>query len=228
MKRRIVFKYYHTRADIICLQETHFQENQEVVIKNEWGYDIIFSHGLNNTRGVCILFNNKCDFRITKKAKDQEGRMIACEHENIDDPTLRFTLCNMYTPNKDQPKFFINTVQTISEFTAELIMIGDFNLVMDIYKDQKGKNINYNHWKSLNVLQQIQQDMKLEEIWRIRNPDLKAYSWMRSNPDYIATRIDFALVTQGLMNMVNNCTYTAGIKTDHLAFWMNLEMIDMQ
>ena len=41
-------------------------------------------------------------------------------------------------------------------------------------------------------------EMSLVDIWRVRNPDQIMYSWMRNRPRYIASRIDYALVTQGL------------------------------
>ena len=55
-KRREVFRWLKKFHDgIIFLQETHSSEKQEHLWKNEWGSDIIFSHGTSAARGVAIL-----------------------------------------------------------------------------------------------------------------------------------------------------------------------------
>ena len=51
------------------------------------------------------------------------------------------------------------------------------------------------------------------------NPNSKRYSWYKCRPSLIASRIDFALVSQGISDMCENTGYTTGIKSDHLAFY---------
>ena len=43
------------KADVIFLQETHSTVKTETQWKNEWGAEIITSHGSSNARGVAIL-----------------------------------------------------------------------------------------------------------------------------------------------------------------------------
>ena len=48
------------------------------------------------------------------------------------------TLVNIYAPNNDNPTFFQNLLDRILSFECEeVIMGGDFNLVLDVQKDKK-------------------------------------------------------------------------------------------
>ena len=48
------------------------------------------------------------------------------------------TLVNIYAPDNDNPTFFQNLLDQILSFECEeVIMKGDFNLVMDVQKDKK-------------------------------------------------------------------------------------------
>ena len=48
------------------------------------------------------------------------------------------TLVNIYAPNNDYPTFFQNLLDRILSFECEEVIIGgDFNLVMDVQKDKK-------------------------------------------------------------------------------------------
>ena len=67
------------------------------------------------------------------------------------------------------------------------------------------------------------QEMLLVDIWRIHNPTTQRYSWFRGVNK--ASRLDFALVDQGVANKTANCTYTTGILSDHSAFYIVVDLI---
>ena len=49
------------------------------------------------------------------------------------------TLVNVYAPNEDDPDFFKSLAEHIEDFQKDEIVIGgDFSLVLDIEKDKKG------------------------------------------------------------------------------------------
>ena len=48
---------------------------------------------------------------------------------------------------------------------------------------------------------------------------------MRTNPVYTASRIDFALISQGLFCSCVNTMYLAGIKSNHLAYYLAVDQI---
>ena len=56
LKRKMCFRWFKKQnADIVLLQETHWSNDIENVIRNEWQCYIFFSHGMQNARGVAIL-----------------------------------------------------------------------------------------------------------------------------------------------------------------------------
>ena len=99
---------------------------------------LFFSSFSSASTGVCILFNDNFQFEIIRKFFDQEGRFIIIDMK-IDNKIL--TLVNIYAANNNNPTFFQNLIDRILSFEwEEVIMGGDFNLVMDIQKDKNGGN----------------------------------------------------------------------------------------
>ena len=226
IKRRTIFNYYRVRGNVICLQETHSDSECEQLWRTEWGGNIQFSHGTSTSKGLCILSDKSIPFRIVKTNSDTVGRLLACEFENIDDPTKRLTVCNIYGPNKDSPQFFVDLVNIISEMSPHIVAIGDYNLVMNVQIDRKGSDRN--HTRSRQMLSEICDRMYLIDVWRVRNPHVQFYSWMRTRPYYTASRLDFALISQGLSSSCGNCMYIPGIQTDHTAFFININILDQK
>ena len=191
VKRRAIFNYYRARADILCLQETHSDQNCVDVWTAEWGGDAYFLHGSTNAHGVAILCKKFIPYRVIKQSTDLHGRLIVCDLEHINDPTKHFTLGNIYGPNADKPQVFAEAFEKLSCMSVEMILMGDFNLVMDTRKDRRNSDINY--WNSHGLIEKAITDFEMIDIWRARNADVELFSWKRGNQ---ASRIDYGLVTQ--------------------------------
>ena len=74
-KRRIIYTWRRKQnADFIFLQETHSKLNSERQWKNEWGGDMIMSHGIPNSCGVAILFKKGVDCTVHSTILDLLGR----------------------------------------------------------------------------------------------------------------------------------------------------------
>ena len=64
------------------------------------------------------------------------GHFIICDLETNG---KLLTLANLYGPNEDDAIFFTSFFDHLSDFKCEEIIIGgDFNLVLDLEKDKKG------------------------------------------------------------------------------------------
>ena len=49
------------------------------------------------------------------------------------------TLANVYAPNKDNPTFFEDLFNHLSDFSChDIVIVGDFNLALDLEKDTRG------------------------------------------------------------------------------------------
>ena len=191
----MIFNYCRSRAKIICLQETHSTKSDEQVWTTEWGGAAVFSHGSNTSKGVCILIQKKANIGIHNIIKDPEGRYILMQL--ISESQNLYTLCNVYAPNKDNSFFFDALSQNLSDYPAEKIIIGDFNVVIDPKKDRY--NSPMNNWKSHASLMELMDEYKLRDTWRCRNNDKQFYSWRR-NYTKQASRIDMALISEGTDN----------------------------
>ena len=141
-KRLAVFNYLkEKKCDIYCLQDTHTTKASERFFRSQWNNECIFSSGTSNSRGVAILFSKSLDFKIHNYISDPEGNYIKC-YLSVEDN--RFTLINLYGPNKDTPVFsetILNIAETIEN--TNLMICGDFNAIQD-------EKLDYYNYKGIN------------------------------------------------------------------------------
>ena len=117
IKKRIdVLNYLKDKkADIICLQDTHWVEKDEPQIRAIWGNECIV-HGLKtNSRGVAVLFGKDFEFKILHSDKYENGNMLVVDIKISD---LHLKLINLYGPNKDTPAFYQNLESIIETSTV--------------------------------------------------------------------------------------------------------------
>lgn len=129
-KRIDVFEYLKDKNfHIYCLQDTHFTQNDEERIRNQWGKNCVFSNYRSNARGVAILFGKNVEFKIHDQITDENGNLLILDITILNQ---RLTLINLYGPNNDSPNFF----QSISDYidrinNSDFIICGDYNCVLD-------------------------------------------------------------------------------------------------
>ena len=77
-KRVDIFDYLKNKGcHIYCLQDTHFTNEDEKNIIDQWGNsNCIFSNYKSNARGVAILFGKTLDYKINRKLVDSDGNYI--------------------------------------------------------------------------------------------------------------------------------------------------------
>ena len=209
---------------MIVLQETHSTLNCEKIWQSEWGGKIIFSHGESNARGVCILIVKNLSHKIINVETDTNGRLI-CIEINVDN--VLYNLNAIYAPNTDNPNFFQELRQKMSNKCEKRILAGDLNLTFDVQLERL--NTFANNSKSREVLTNLMEEFLIEDVWRIRNPDTRHYSWIKkSNPNspVRASRLDYILTSQGLK--IDNITYCPAPNTDHRAAFISVKTSDKE
>ena len=224
-KRRAIFHRYRSSCKILCLQETHSDSETEKIWKSEWGGQIYFSHGQTNARGVATLIHPEFHGKTSCLYSDRDGRSITIR-VNINDVTLSIT--NIYAPNKDSPNYMETNIRRTFEVSENIVVIGDFNTVMDPQLDRKNST-EHNHPKSAAKIRELEEELHLHDPWRAQNSNQVRYSWYRNikrGHEIItqASRIDFALVSHGLSNMTHNCFYLQGLKSDHSAMFIGFNI----
>ena len=101
---------------------------------------------------------------MIRQFSDQEGRYIIIDMK-VDNKIL--TLVNIHAPNNDNPTFFQNLLDQILSFECEeVIMGGDFNLVIDVRKDKKGGNATTHR----NLLKEVQNIANSLDLTDVANP----------------------------------------------------------
>ena len=67
--------------------------------KNEWGAEMLFSHGSPNSCGTAVLFSNNTNYKLLSTIPDPLGRLIILKIQ-INEKV--YVLVNIYVPNKDK------------------------------------------------------------------------------------------------------------------------------
>ena len=135
-KRSEIFNWLRSKKfSLYLLQEVHCSNDKISIWSSEWGYKSFFSCCSSAKGGVAILFNNNFSFQILRLYSDTNGRFIICD---IETEGKCITLATLYAPNEDETSFFQHFFDHLSDFQCDdLIIGGDFNLILDLDKDKK-------------------------------------------------------------------------------------------
>ena len=222
-RNQVFYNFKQSKYHIFLIQEAHSTFETETKWKSEWCGDILFSHGTTESRGTCILFKENISKKIHQVISDQGGRYLILDIEIND---FRFTLASLYAPNEDNPGFyleFINRVESIGNDNR--IIGGDWNLVLDLDKDKRG-GVYRTNAKAADVVHSWMDDTDLCDIFRHLHPEQYCYTWKRLQPTPgIFCRLDFFLISFGLVNKVDKADIMPGFKSDHSAPVLLLEIL---
>ena len=229
IKRKKVFQFYNSkRCDVLCLQETHSVKEDEEEWALEWGGRILFSHGDSNARGVAILFQRGFSGRISEVSCDKDGRFVKC---NIYKEEVYVELGCIYGPNRSKPCFYEEKIRMMHNSCENVILVGDYNVVLDIEKDCNNPNRSYD-LDTAAALKRIMNELSLVDAWRTVYPEEKRFSWYRrttkKRPEDTlliqASRIDYGIVSKGMCNQIHSTMYLNGVGSDHSAFFIGFEL----
>ena len=212
VKRRKVFHYLRNiESDIIFLQETHSDKNDENFWKLQWGELCWFASYSSNSRGVAILIRNSVSVKVKFLFYDPNGRFLIL---NLILNDMLVTLVNIYAPNNDDPDFLLEVFAEIDKFdNSALIIGGDFNAVIGPL-DYQGTRQRHSNIRVSNMLSVIIEEYNLVDVWRHFHPTSRQYTRHQKNPQ-VLSRLDYILVSS---NFISNCVKSKiypGIQSDH-------------
>ena len=117
-------------------------------------------------QGVCTLLSKHVtDFKLIYQ--DFDGQILIGEI-TLHGTTL--TVCNIYAPNVDSPAFFQQVIEVVEQTdVCDRVIIGDFNLVLDVEVDRRGSA--HNHTKA-DLLLQYMGNADMIDIWRLNHPQV--------------------------------------------------------
>ncbi|KAL9963682.1 hypothetical protein ACROYT_G027211 [Oculina patagonica] len=102
-------------------------------------------------------------------------------------------------------------------------MGGDFNIFFDENLDCFGGNRKIKD-RSVNEIKDMMSENDLIDIWRIRHPDDKRFTWRQKTP-LIQRRLDFWLVSDSCQEEVLATDVIPAIKSDHSAISLHFKSI---
>ena len=207
-----MFLYFKKlNVSVVCIQETHCQPDVQHIWSAEWGGKMLFSNGKDNSCEVAILFNLNVQVEIEKISGDNDGRLLmadCCVNQQ------QVLIVNAYAPNLDSPVFFMRMFETISTHKyGDRVLCGDLNLVLDVGKDSM--NRKNNNIKSKNLLDAYMEQANIIDAWRYLNPKQFQFTWNRKRPNEVFARLDYILITQGLLAQIKTAKILPAYKTDH-------------
>ena len=224
IKRLTVFEHLKKKGDIIFLQESHSTPEDESKWKEECEGEVLFSHGASNARGVMIIFSKKLELEIVRSTLDKGGRYIILECLI---QGTRFLIWNIYAPNnKVEHKSFLSKLkeEICENYDLNIpykIGIGDWNFTEETIDRLGG---NYTVLKdSVSILEEINEKCDMVDIWRIRNPDKRLYTWRQKKPIVIHSRIDRIYISDIMQYNVSKTDIIPGIRSDHSAVTMSIK-----
>ena len=189
---------------------------------------MFFAHGTNHSCGVMTLIRKDLDFEDESCLCDPAGRFIIL---NATVQGVKYIFANIYAPNKvrDQCTYFKDLQERldgiISSPEQKVVIGGDFNVTFDSNLDCLGGSPAQK--ESVKVLEEICFDMDLVDIWRIRNPDGRLFTWKQTRP-LIQRRLDFWLISDICQDEVEQVKIIPSIKSDHSAITLLFNGIEEQ
>ena len=213
---------------VIMLQETHSTKDLE----NSWSLQlqcekVCYSHGESNARGVLIAFQNDLDVTIKQNVCDENGRLIVLKCIIQDSP---FLAINLYNSNNEGEQ--VKILKRISEViesidpdhTSAIIMCGEFNFIQDINLDSDGGSLEPKY-SSISAVAQLQNSRDLIDIWYLRFPHTRRYTFRQPN-SFLQRRLDYFLVSDFLQDHTKHVDNIPAVNTDHSTIVLQLSKIE--
>jgi exonuclease III len=221
-KRDSVFYWLKNKnLDIICLQEAHCEPDTLDKWRNEWGGRIIASFGTGGSKGTCIMLKKNLPISIQDKIIDENGRYVILQAHTED---TTFKIAGYYGPNNDDPSTLQSMLKDLDEIEGtHTILMGDFNLVLDVKMDKKG-GLPTTNKKSQKALLDWMEENSMYDIWRIQHQQDKIYTWKSNSKPRIFCRLDMIITSANVLNQCTNSTIGPGVRSDHSYVKMDLAL----
>ena len=101
-----------------------------------------------------------------------------------------------------------------------LVLGGDLNFIQDTLYDSDSGTPTLKH-SSIAELRYLQSQRDLVDIWRIRNPSVKRFTYRQHKP-LIQRRFDYILISDYLQDYTKHAGIIPAVLTDHSAIILNL------
>ena len=226
-KRIKIYNFLKDNIKLGCvlMQETHSASGDENKWASEWKGKIYQNHGSSNARGVAIGFSDNWDFEEKKYIHDNDGRLQLLSFKYKD---KLYMLINIYNNNIESEQVvtlkkldsLLGNFENLSEHI--FIIGGDWNFVQDLNLDTVGGNPSLK-LHSIAEFIKIKSKFDLCDIFRVRNPTKKRFTYFQRNP-ILARRLDFFLVSNSAQETIDKCVMLPSLSSDHSPVKLSLKV----
>ena len=178
---------------------------------------------------MAILLPKVLDFNILEETIDTNGRYIALK---IEINKVIYGLINGYAPTSDMLADQLAWLKQITEILEKMgditvIFGGDINDGLNILDKFNLRN----GWEPSEYVlgwKEVCVEYKLVDIWRILNPRSHKYTWKqgKEKKNLRRSRLDFWLISTGLMYGVNKVSIEPGFQSDHSVITLDLFQLE--
>ena len=181
-----------------------------------WENSMSFAHGISNSRGALIAFREGLNYNVISSHLNDNGRYVILKVEIQKSPII---LINYYAPDEEGQQVQILTeISDILEKMeleedTQLIWGGDFNSFFNCKLDADGGNPKLKI-QSITKLVSMMSENDLCDIFRVRNPEMKRYTWRRKTP-FKQHRLDYFLISDQLQDQIDQADTIPSIQSDN-------------
>ena len=176
------------------------------------------SHGQKNFCGVLIVFFfGNLSYTVKNTFSDKNGRILVTQ---VDINGTEFVIVDLYNPNTEQEQ--INTFEELQSMltnfdknSKNFLFGGDFNFFLDKKLEAKGGKPTLKK-RSISKLININKSYDLCDIWRLRNPNTKRYTFRQNHfSGKIQRRLDYIFISKPLQEYIQTTDIVNTFLTDH-------------
>ena len=138
---------------------------------------------------------------------------------SIDDTD--YILVNIYNANaKTEKNKVLNNLHLLLgsldiHQIKQIILAGDFNLFLDTTLDTEGGTPCLKK-KSVAKLIKIKQHFDLCDIWRLRIPNMKQFTFRQKHASgFIQRRLDYFFIANSLQDVITHADFFTALSTEH-------------
>ena len=156
--------------------------------------------------------------RLFIRNKLSESRILILDVD-IDDEN--FISVNLYNPNTEAEQ--LKTLLKLKEMPTKLhltqnnniICAGDFNLLFNIKLESYGGNPVFKK-RSVGKIFELKETYNLTDIWRIRNPKAKQYTFRQKHVSgFLQRRLDYFFISKNIQEFILDTKIIPAISSDH-------------
>ena len=205
------------KSDILCLQETHWDNELVETLGKLWKGPIFIDNGSAKACGVAILVRERSVSGVKQTFCGGNGRVIAIEFVHNKNT---YKLINIYAPNVEElRKSFFEDLEVLC--TGDCMMVGDYNVKLS--RLDYSNNVKYRYDGSRNFLKSMMAEHKMVDVWREENAERKVFSRRQVVMGTLRqSRIDLVLVKENIVSQIKEVKYTFTTLSDHAILSLRL------